>query len=126
MDENLMYDNNSNYNSNNFQNITPFKGFDSNDPGNGRQNNYAWAFCDFNGYIYVGTGRNVIYGSLVTMAKLQICLDYTPSSVNMCAEIWRYKKDGSLPWERVYKSKFNESTGKADVKRFYALENRRK
>lgn len=87
-----MSNNNSlNYKPNNFKNITPFRGFDSNDPGNGRQNNYAWSFCDFNGYIYVGTGRNVTYVSL-TLANLQIPLDYTPSSIDMCSEIWRYKK----------------------------------
>lgn len=103
------------YKPDDFNNITPCKGFDDNNPENGRQNNYAWSFCDFNGYIYVGTGRNVTYGSLAAMAKLKIPLYYTPDSVDMCAEIWRYKKDGSLPWERVYKSKFNESAGKADV-----------
>ncbi|MDO5516386.1 MAG: hypothetical protein Q4F66_02455 [Clostridium sp.] len=104
-----------NYKPDDFMNITSYKGFDNNDPGNGRQNNYAWSFCDFNGYIYVGTGRNVTYGSLAVMAQLEIPLDYTPDSVDMCAEIWRYKKDGSLPWERVYKSKFDKSEAKADV-----------
>lgn len=113
--KNLAYPEFTKYKADDFQNITPYKGFDKNDPENGRQNNYAWSFCDFNGYIYVGTGRNVTHGSLAVMAKMKLPLDYSPSSVDMRAEIWRYKKDGTQSWERVYKSKFDEETSKANV-----------
>lgn len=97
----------------NYEKLTPYKGFDSTNLNNGRQNNYAWAMCDFNGYIYVGTGRNLpLVSFTMGMTNIKPALDYSPETdkLDMTAEIWRYKKDGSLSWERVYKGKYIEIT----------------
>lgn len=106
----------SRYNLSDFLNLTPYNGFDKENPQNARQNNYAWAFAELNDYIYVGTGRNLIYAALsVAMENIKVPIDYTPSKPDMGAEIWRYKKDGSLPWQKVYKSPVNPSTNLADI-----------
>lgn len=89
-----------------FKNITPTNGFDFNDLNNARQNNYAWSMAELDDYIYVGTGRNVALTALQSIApgiNPPSLLEPIPQ-VNL-AEIWRYKKDGSLPWNRVYKAK---------------------
>lgn len=89
----------------NFNNITPTNGFDINNLNNARQNNYAWSISDLDEYIYVGTGRNIPFGfikSLVSSAQVPILI--RPDPVDNLAEIWRYKKDGTLPWERVFKA----------------------
>lgn len=106
----------SRYSKNNFINLTPYLGFDSTNLPNGRQNNYACSFCDFEDYIYVGTGRNIIYTALKKDIKdISLPLDYTPSIIDMGAEIWRYKKDGYLPWQKVYKSPNNTNKNTADI-----------
>ena len=107
----------SEYSRKDFTNITPYSGFDGDNPQNARQNNYAWSFVDFDGYIYVGTGRNLVFAALTTGmdSTLKIPLDYTPSMLNMGAEIWRYKKDGSLPWQKVYSSSVDPDTNIAMV-----------
>ena len=108
--------NRSRYIQEDFVNITPYSGFDSSNPQNARQNNYAWSFVDFNDFIYVGTGRNLIFAALMSSMKgIQVPLDYIPSEIDMGAEIWRYKKDGSLPWQKVYKSPINSETNTAEV-----------
>lgn len=99
------------YNEKNFTKITDIPGLDINNPQNARQNNYAWSCADFNGYIYVGTGRNLTYSSMAgSMKGISVPLDYTPSSLDMGTEIWRYKKDGSLPWQKVFKSPIDSDT----------------
>lgn len=92
--------------------ITPTNGFDFNDLNNARQNNYAWAMAELDEYIYVGTGRNVPLSVLQSLApgiNPPALLEPIPQS-NL-AEIWRYKKDGSLPWNRVYKAKDSTMAG---------------
>lgn len=114
--DNFLFVDRSRYINEDFINITPYSGFDSCNPQNARQNNYAWSFADFDDFIYVGTGRNLIFAALMANMKgLQIPLDYTPSKIDMGAEIWRYKKDGSLPWQKVYKSPLNSETNVADI-----------
>lgn len=91
-----------------FKNLTPTNGFDSNDLNNARQNNYAWSMSDLGDYIYVGTGRNIpvnIISAIVPGAPLPALI--RPNPIDNLAEIWRYRKDGSLPWERVYKAPAN-------------------
>ena len=88
-----------------FKNLTPTNGFDSSDLNNARQNNYAWSMSDLGDYIYVGTGRNIpvnIISMTTTGAQLPALIK--PDPIDNLGEIWRYRKDGSLPWERVYKA----------------------
>lgn len=86
-----------------FKNTTPTNGFDFNNLNNSRQNNYAWSMEELDQYIYVGTGRNVPYNIFKNIAPEIITpMSITPPSANNSPEIWRYKKDDSLPWERVY------------------------
>ena len=104
-----------------YKKITKTNGFDCKDLNNGRQNNYAWSISELENYIYVGTGRNLsnlIQNSLNTLDMNSISLsftgnipsdiklpkEFTPNTIDMGGEIWRYKKDGSCPWERVYKA----------------------
>jgi hypothetical protein len=54
-------------------------------------------------YIYVGTGRNIAYLALQSFG-LEVPKILTPDPVDLNAEIWRYRKDGSQDWERVYKA----------------------
>lgn len=86
-----------------FKKITKTNGFDENNLDNARQNNYAWSMNELNDYIYVGTGRNVplnimqnIFEDIITPESI------TPLEQSNLPEIWRYKKDGTLPWERVF------------------------
>ncbi|TYP56851.1 hypothetical protein [Thermosediminibacter litoriperuensis] len=92
--------------SNGFVKITPFNGFDSTNPDNAKQNNYAWAMEEMGDYIYVGTGRNIVFSVIKagTFPGLQVPKEFVPQNVDMNAEIWRYKKDGSEGWQRVYKA----------------------
>ncbi len=88
-----------------FKNLTPTNGFGTNNLNNARQNNYAWSMSDLGDYIYVGTGRNIplnIISAIVSSAQLPALIK--PDPIDNLAEIWRYRKDGSLPWERVYKA----------------------
>lgn len=62
-----------------------------------------WSMSELGDYIYVGTGRNIlvnIIGAITPQAQLPALIK--PDPIVNQAEIWRYKKDGSLPWERVY------------------------
>ena len=88
-----------------FEKLNNVNGFDFKNPINAKQNNYAWSMAEFNGYIYVGTGRNVPWMSTMILspqADAPLLISTTVRDNN--AEIWRYKKDGSLPWQRVYKA----------------------
>ncbi|MGI6684458.1 MAG: hypothetical protein ACOX47_03000 [Bacillota bacterium] len=89
----------------NFQNLTPINGFDFTDLNNARQNNYAWSMSELDDFIYVGTGRNIVYNIIKTIQpQTQIPALIKPDPVVNRGEIWRYKKDGSLPWQRVYQA----------------------
>lgn len=88
-----------------FYNLTPTNGFDFSDLNNARQNNYCWSMSELGDYIYVGTGRNIpanIIRAIVPTAQIPALINADP--IDNLAEIWRYRKDGSLPWERVYKA----------------------
>ena len=92
-----------------FTKITPINGFDAGNPDNAKQNNYAWSMQDTDEYLYVGTGRNIFYNVFKGIAK-SIGIDIKfpdkliPKNQDDRAEIWRYKKDGSRPWKRVFKA----------------------
>lgn len=86
-----------------FCNLTPVNGFDFSNLNNARQNNYAWSMSELGDYIYVGTGRNIlvnIISALTPQAQLPALIK--PDPIVNRAEIWRYKKDRSLPWEKVH------------------------
>lgn len=89
----------------NFNEITKTNGFDFMNLNNARQNNYAWSISDLGDYIYVGTGRNIITNILKAIEpSIQVPSLVKPYPVDNLAEIWRYKKDATLPWNRVYKA----------------------
>jgi hypothetical protein len=91
----------------NLYKITPFNGFYE-DSDLGQQNNYAWSMSELGNYVYVGTGRNIVYQVMVGV--FNIPPDRVPEAFipepfpDMNAEIWRYNKNGNEPWERVFKS----------------------
>jgi hypothetical protein len=86
-------------------NLTQINGFDYNNLNNARQNNYAWSMSELGDYIYVGTGRNILLNVIKSIEpKTQIPVLIKPDPVDNLAEIWRYKKDETLLWERVYKA----------------------
>jgi hypothetical protein len=91
----------------NLNKITPFNGFYEN-PDLGQQNNYAWSMAEFGNYIYVGTGRNIVYSVMVGVFNLppdRVPDAFVPEPFpDMNAEIWRYNKNGNEPWQRVFKS----------------------
>ncbi len=89
-----------------FNNLTPVNGFDTENLINGRQNNYAWSMSELGDYIYVGTGRNILINiiSLIYANTNLPALINPAAPVNNQAEIWRYRKDGIVPWQKVYKA----------------------
>ena len=117
--------------ANAYKKITKINGFDSENSDNGRQNNYAWSMAELGDYLYVGTGRNlanIIQNALTTLdlgsldlsslgltsanlksinlnpSDIKLPKEFVPKKIHMGGEIWRYKKDNSCPWERVYKA----------------------
>ncbi len=88
-----------------FKELTQTNGFDTDNLTNARQNNYAWSMSELGDYIYVGTGRNILV-NIISFIEPNIQLPdlINPGPIDNLAEIWRYKKDGTLPWERVYKA----------------------
>lgn len=87
------------------QNITSTNGFDFKNLNNARQNNYAWSMSELGEYIYVGTGRNILVNIIKSIEPgTQLPDLINPDPIDNLAEIWRYKKDGKLPWKRVYKA----------------------
>ncbi|HHX24971.1 MAG TPA: hypothetical protein GX723_13360 [Thermoanaerobacterales bacterium] len=88
-----------------FKNLTPTNGFDYNNLNNARQNNYAWSMSELGDYIYVGTGRNILINIISAISpNISIPSLIMADPIVNEAEIWRYRKDGRLPWERVYRS----------------------
>ncbi|MDW8800360.1 hypothetical protein P8V03_04245 [Clostridium sp. A1-XYC3] len=88
-----------------FYNLTKVNGFDYDNLNNARQNNYAWSMSELGDYIYVGTGRNILLNVIKSINEnTQIPVLINPDPVDNLAEIWRYKKDGKLPWQKVYKA----------------------
>lgn len=88
-----------------FEKLNDINGFDENNLDNARQNNYVWSMTELEDYIYVGTGRNVLLQYLYRVApNIDLSLDWMPNKIDNSAEIWRYKKDKSLPWQKVYKA----------------------
>lgn len=88
-----------------FTKLNEVNGFDGENLDNARQNNYVWSMSELEDYIYVGTGRNVLLKYLPRIVPgIRLPLDWLPNEIDYNAEIWRYKKDGSLPWQRVYKA----------------------
>lgn len=85
--------------------------------GNGdAMNNYAWSVYEYQGALYVGTGRNILYQVGVNFKALGVIPeDFTLDALthpngaigsqewaeDMRAEIWRYK---DKQWTRVYQS----------------------
>lgn len=95
---------------NNFKKITPINGFDTN-KNNAVQNNYSWSMSELGEYLYVGTGRNILYTVLLAVQEsgripgFQVPADLVPEFIDNRAEIWRYNK--GLPnagWQRVFKA----------------------
>lgn len=87
-----------------FRKITPVDGFDRRSRDNARQNNYAWSIEELGDYIYIGTGRNIVYSVLASgLLGISVPEEFTPRNLDMGAEIWRAKK-GSRRWERVYEA----------------------
>lgn len=86
-----------------FKNTTPINGFDSNNLNNCRQNNYALSIAQLGEYIYIGTGRNIVYNIINNISPDSITpLSTTPIVANNSPEIWRYKQNDSISWEKVY------------------------
>lgn len=93
-----------------FTKITPINGFDAKNLDNARQNNYAWSMEEMGDYLYVGTGRNIFYNvfrGIGQIAGVDVKFPdiLIPKNKDDGAEIWRYKKDGSEEWKRVFKAK---------------------
>lgn len=88
-----------------FRNLTPINGFDYKNLNNARQNNYAWSMSELDDCVYVGTGRNILVNIIKSIEpNTQLPNLIKPYPIDNQAEIWRYKKNGYLPWERVYKA----------------------
>ncbi len=88
-----------------FRDLTPVNGFDYRNHNNARQNNYAWSMSSLGDFIYVGTGRNILLNIIAAINPgIQTPDLITPDPVDNLGEIWRYRKDERLPWERVYKA----------------------
>jgi len=91
-----------------FTNLIPINGFDYKNLNNARQNNYAWSMSELGDYIYVGTSRNMLINIIPAISpNVKIPSLIMADSVENHAEIWRYRKDGSLPWQRVYRSTYS-------------------
>ncbi len=90
-----------------FTKITPVNGFDASDPNNAMQNNYAWSMAELGDFIYVGTARNIAYSILSNQILGNVPIPpllTPPGPIDNSGEIWRYRKDGSQDWERVYQA----------------------
>ncbi|MDF2822162.1 MAG: hypothetical protein K0R15_2610 [Clostridiales bacterium] len=92
-----------------FYNITKVNGFDYTNLDNARQNNYAWSMSELNGYLYVGTGRNIVYQpvkAIFDRLGIETPPILTPDNPNNDAEIWRYpiRERCHAHWELVYKA----------------------
>lgn len=93
-----------------FKKITKTNGFDTINTKNAVQNSYAWSMAELDDYIYVGTCRNMF----TSIAESFSALDLAQSTENddNNAEIWRYRKDGACPWQKVFEvDPYDESFG---------------
>lgn len=90
------------------QRLNSLKGFDYYNLENAKQNNYAWSIGELGDYIYVGTGKNILLWIVQGMAQqikgFQIPASIKVNNPDTTAEIWRYKKDGTQKWQRVFKA----------------------
>lgn len=87
-----------------FKELTQTNGFDSKDLSNAIQNSYAWSMTELGEYIYVGTSRNLISSiSSSEGSAAPVPPEFITGNDNN-AEIWRYKKDGTCPWQKVFKA----------------------
>lgn len=91
-----------------FKQITETNGIDINDLKNARQNSYAWSMAELGNYIYVGTSRNMISSFNTAFTESPNLPPSLVTGLDNNAEIWRYKKDGSCPWEKVFKTNPND------------------
>lgn len=91
-----------------FDKITETNGFDASCKKNAMQNSYASCITELGDYIYVGTVRN----ALSSLDYSSDCIINIPpwiiKGTDNNAEIWRYKKDGSRCWEKVFKTDCND------------------
>lgn len=88
-----------------FTNLTKVNGINYKNLESARQNQYCWSMSELGDYIYVGTSRNMVPEILKIFLgedfKFPTSLD--SSNTDNRAEIWRYKKDGSSNWQKVFK-----------------------
>ena len=92
-----------------FERLNKIQGFDINDPANARQNSYAWSMVEFGDYIYVGTCRNMLISAATSFSGQLNQNPIITTGIDNNAEIWRYKKDGSCPWQRVFKTNSSDN-----------------
>lgn len=97
------------------KNLTPLNGFDKTNLQNAKQNNYAWSICELDDYVYVGTCKNMGL-TLINALTSGVCSFNMPLSLSVNeldtrGEIWRYRKDGTREWERVYKLREQSNNG---------------
>ncbi len=86
-----------------FKRLNKMRGFDANHPANAIQNSYAWSMAELGDYIYVGTCRNMLLNALSLNNSSNVSSSLETGLDNN-AEIWRYKKDGTCSWQRVFKA----------------------
>ena len=71
------------------------------EPGGDVHNSYAWCQGILDGYVYVGSNRDML--SALSMIGMPTDPSMTPApSPDMRARIFRYKLDGSEPWELAF------------------------
>ncbi|NME83995.1 hypothetical protein [Clostridium sp. SM-530-WT-3G] len=93
-----------------FKKLNEINGFDEANLNNAKQNNYAWSMAEFGDYMYVGTGRNIAAVTIQLLGEgAKVPLLIRSDKIENNAEIWRYKKDGTREWERVYKASAEEN-----------------
>ena len=86
-----------------FKRLTKVNGFDANHPANARQNSYAWSMAELGDYIYVGTCRNMFLNA-TGFYQANNTVENPNNQLDNNAEIWRYKKDGTSGWQKVFKA----------------------
>ena len=92
-----------------FEKLNRINGFDLKNPKNARQNSYAWSMTELGDYIYVGTARNM-FSSMSNLYGQANIPPFLITGTDHNAEIWRYKKDGTCPWQRVFKADPDDQT----------------
>ena len=98
------------------KNLTSLNGFDETNLQNARQNNYAWSMCELDDYVYVGTCKNMALSIInlltsVGCGGLNMPISLSVNDFDGRGEIWRYRKDGTREWERVYKLREQANNG---------------